>query len=256
MKLSALEAALSELVAGHKRPVAVFAALWPVARACRMPPDRVVDTLRDLFLEWSKTRTVLMPTFCGGYVEGLCNLDEEPSTTGLLSERYRSTAGVRRTRSAFFSFAVAGPDCDTLVALAPQEAWGEGSLYAWMYECDVDVLTLGVHPTHCSYSHHAEWLCRDVIPYRYAKTFEGDLIHEAARVPFRETLLVRQRDPAPVNDFTPFLDAYLERGMRIIDLEGIRLSAFGARAKTDVLRRRIANDPLAVIANREDFADA
>lgn len=253
MKPAALRAALTELIAADDRPVAVFAALWPIARATATAPVDLARSLAEFFIAVAGSRTVMMPTFTNGFVDGECNLDEEPSTTGLLSEQFRTSPSVRRTRSAFFSFAVAGPDAAALVALAPEEAWGEGSLYAWMYERDALVLTLGVHPTHCSYSHYAEWLRRDVVAYRYAKSFAGDLVHEGVRAPFRETLWVRQRDPAPVNDFTPFLESYLERGMRVTELDGIRMSAFGARAKADLLAEHIARDPLAVVSNREEF---
>jgi aminoglycoside N3'-acetyltransferase len=73
--------------------------------------------------------------------------------TGVISESFRQRPDARRSRSAFFSFAMTGPDRDDLVALMPREAWGEGSLYHWMLAADTQIVTIGIHPTHCSFSH-------------------------------------------------------------------------------------------------------
>ncbi len=248
-----LRGPLHDLVAGDDRPVAVFSALWPLARATRRPVETLCDEVCRVLLDLGESRTLLMPAFAGGFNDGVCNLDEAPSQTGALTEHFRLRPGVRRSVCAFFSFAVTGPDAEEVVSLRPAQAWGTGSLYEWMYDRDVHIVTVGLHPTHCSYTHYAEWLARERIPYRYEKTFSGEVVHEGRRFPLEQTLLVRNLDPPAHNDFTWLLDTYLENGMRTSVIDGVTLSDIGARAKIDAILQCLERDPLALLENRRDF---
>ena len=249
---------LVELLRSHfdapPRSLTVFSASWPLARALRLPPDRIARTLCDALVETFSTSTILMPTFTHGFdARGLCDLDRLPSTTGVISETFRLRADARRTRSAFFSFAIVGPEQGNLVALTPREAWGEGSLYHWMLAANTRIVTIGVHPTHCSFSHLAEWLHRDQVRYRFNKTFRGRLCHEQREYDWEETLFVRQLDPSPVNDFTWLLPHFLDAGMRLDTIAGVTLSSIDAANKMVVLNRMMAKDPYAMIKNRSEI---
>ena len=178
MQLVEIRDALYEMLKDDERPVAVFSALWPLIRATRLPGPEVCDALFDIISTLTCNRTLLMPAFPPVLTNGICNLDTAPSTTGELSEKLRTQPDSRRTVCAFFSFAIRGPHADEIVSLAPLEAWGKGSLYHWMYDQNIHIVTIGVHPTHCSFSHFAEWLAREKIPYRYPKKFSIEFIHE------------------------------------------------------------------------------
>lgn len=241
------------LAVSDDRPVAVFSATWPLARAFGLSGETLCRDLHDLLGEILGDRTLMMPCFTAGFVDGVCNLDHEPSRTGALTEYFRRQPGVRRSVCPFFSFAVRGPDSSEIVALRPRQAWGHGSLYEWMHERDAHIVTLGVHPTHCSYSHYAEWLQRDNLPYRKRKTFSGELVHEKIRYTYETELLVRRGDRELVNDFTWLLEKYLERGMNLSTLEGISVSEFGARAKIDVIVSELERDPNSMLKTREEW---
>jgi aminoglycoside N3'-acetyltransferase len=199
-------------------------------------------------------RTLLMPTFTSGFnAKGFCDLDVFPSQTGALSETFRSHYGVKRTRSAFFSFAVHGPKASELTSLNPQEAWGAGSLYEWLYNYDVAIVTMGLHPTHCSHTHYAEWINRQHIPYRFNKTFSGMITHEGATIAHTETLFVRQKDPEPINDFTWLLPTYLAAGMQVSNSHGYQISCMRTKTKIDTILALLNKDSLALISNKEFF---
>jgi hypothetical protein len=236
------------------RSLAVFSASWPLARALRQPPDQIARVLCDALAQSFPTSTILMPTFTDGFDgNGVCDLDRLASTSGVISESFRQRPDARRSRSAFFSFAMTGPDRDDLIALMPREAWGEGSLYHWMLATDTQIVTIGVHPTHCSFSHLIEWLHRDRVSYRFNKTFRGRLRYEGLECDWEETLLVRRLNPSPINDFTWLLPYYLEAGMRVDTIGGITLSSIGAATKIEVMNRMILKDPYAMIKNRSEM---
>ncbi len=235
--------ALRDLLGEDDRPIVVYSAVWPIARATGLGGQEVCQGLLAALRRAAGARTLLMPAFTKGFVDGICDLDREPSRTGALTEYFRRQEGTRRTVSAFFSFSVAGPEAGTAVALRPKEAWGEGSLYAWFYARDAHIVTIGLHPTHCSYTHYAEWLARDVITYRYAKSFRGEVVHEGRRFAHEETLFVRDLDRDVNNDFTGLLPLYREHGLRQAAPAGVGISAMSARRKIDAIVPLLIKNP-------------
>lgn len=234
------------------RPVVVYAAIWPLARLLgtrdRTLPDQLSGRLDAIV---GNHRSLLMPTFTPGYTDGRCDLDTVPSNTGQLSEAFRQHPGVRRTVSAFFSFAVRGPDTDAVIALRPRQVWGDGSLYDWFEQNDARFLMLGTHPTHCSYLHLVEQ--RAGVPYRYNKTISGTVRHEGREFELSEELSVRLLEPLALNDFTVITDALFDGGMKTRFIDGLPVSEMGAVAMRDAFLPILQADPLCVVQNRNDF---
>lgn len=234
------------------RPVVVYAAIWPLARLLgtrdRALPDQLAARLEAIV---GDDRSLLMPTFVSGYTNGLCNLDTAPSHTGQLSEAFRQRPGVRRTVSAFFPFAVRGPNADAVIALRPQQVWGDGSLYEWFERTNARFLLLGTHPTHCSYLHRMEHLVG--VPYRYEKTLPGTVRHEGQEFTLAEELYVRTLNPLAINDFTVVADALAAGGMKTRFIDGLPVSEMGAVAMRDAFLPILQADPLCVVQNRNDF---
>lgn len=251
----AAAAAIDALVPPSDAPVVVHAALWPLAVAARSDPSAVADAFIDALDERvvGRGRTLLMPTETAGYVDGRCDLDREPSITGALSERFRGRPGVRRTRSAFFSFAVAGPQAAELCALRPADALGCGSTYAWLQSRDARFVLLGCTSTTISYLHRGEWLARATLPYRTCKTVTGTIRVEGHDEPLTETLHVRSREPEARNDFTVLHPHFERAGLMRTSFFGVTLYAIDAQRALAVLLERLRDDPLFVLANREDF---
>lgn len=236
-------------------PVVVFSSLWPFLRNVAYDKRKLPDVFIEMLLSLAGNQDLIMPTFANGYQGGVCNLDEEPSKTGLLSEVFRAGYGSRRSLSAFFSYSIAGPSTDEFVNLKPRYAWGDGSPYHWMEERNVIFLMIGVSPVHCSYSHRVEWLLRDKINYRYNKTFEGTLVREGEEIPMSETLYVRDLNPPVVNDYQPLYELFLNGGMNVIEIEGVQLAAMRAKAMRDAYFRALSDDPFLTVKNRSAYEE-
>src|SRR3989304_2783134 len=140
--LKSVRSAIHETIGNDDRPIVVFSSAWPFLKEMRQNDMVAVERLLDVIVDTAGGRSLLMPTFTGGFIDGLCNLDNESSSTGVLSECFRKRPGIRRTLSAFFSFAVSGTAMDEVINLKPAHAWGEGSLYEWMEQSDVCFLML------------------------------------------------------------------------------------------------------------------
>jgi aminoglycoside 3-N-acetyltransferase len=243
----------AELIGDDDRPVVVYAAMWPLARLLgardRSLPDQVCARLEHLV---GDRRSLFMPTFLPGYRDGRCDLDTTPSNTGQLSEAFRQRPFTRQTVSAFFPFGVRGPDADAVVALRPDQAWGDGSLYEWFEQTDAHFLMLGTHPTHCSYLHRMEYLVG--VPYRFDKSFTGAIRHEGREFELTEELYVRTLEPLALNDFTVLQHALSTSGMQTRDVGGFPINEMGALAMRDAFLPILQADPLCVVQNRHDFS--
>lgn len=243
---------LEKIVGNNQENIVIYSALWPLLRLANVPAQQLVPELCKKVMSRFSGRTILMPTFTSGFdKDGVCNLDIATSQTGALSEYFRCCPSVQRTYSAFFSFAVYGPNAEKVISLRPVEAWGSGSLYEWIYNQDAAIVTLGLHPTHCSYTHYGEWLNRKKISYRFNKTFSGTLIYDEITRQHTETLFVRKRDTEPVNDFTHLLPAYIARGMRVVNPHKFPISCISAKAKIDVVNSVLSKNSLALISNKK-----
>ena len=204
---------LRALLPDRSRPAVVYCGLFAISRSLPPPVEALPAAVLDCILRAvGPARTLLMPTYTGGFRDGRIDLDTAPCTTGMVNERLRQMPGTRRTASAFFSFAAYGPEADDVLALRPEDAWGDGSVFAWIEERDAQLVVLGVPWAMCSFLHRAEWLTR--VPYRYQKPFSGVCRRAGAEEQLAERLFVRSLDPLALNTW-PSLNELLElHGMR------------------------------------------
>jgi aminoglycoside N3'-acetyltransferase len=211
------------------------------------------DLIEALLVHVGPEGHVVMPTLVRGYRDGFCDLDAEPATTGIMTEIFRQRSDVRRSRCVFSSFAIAGRDSGEFALLRPKEVWGEGSHLEWIEQRDAHCLMIGTHPTHCLYLHRMELLVADLIPYRYRKTIAGTVKHEGDFHDISETLFVRVLEPEVQQDFTGLLPALIENGMHLDKLHDTPIATMSTAAMRQTVVPILQRDPLAVIANRQDF---
>ena len=251
--LKSVEVAIKEAIGDDNRPVVVYSSMWPFLKEMKQNDLAAVEKLVDILLDVIGERSILMPTFTGGFVDGICDLDSENSSTGILTELFRKLPGVKRTLSAFFPFSVYGEAIDEVYNLKPMTAWGDGSLYEWMELRDVCFLLLGTQPTQCSYLHRFEWLARNKINYRFNKTFKGKLIRDGISQEVEETLYVRELSPPVVNDFTT-LQPFLEKiGPKTASINGVSIASYHAQELLTNVFPVFQNDPLLTVKNRNDY---
>ncbi len=248
-----LRSTLQELLGDDDRPVVMFSSAWPFFRAIGRADGELVEDLLQTVIDVIGNRSLLMPAFSGGYVEGICDLDTTPSTTGVLSETFRRRHDTNRTLSAFFSFSAKGPATAEVENLMPIDAWGDDSIYHWMELQNARFLMLGADPTHCSYLHRIEWLLRDVIPYRYIKQFDGVLRRNKKDIHCREQLFVRQLKPEVENDFTVLRGVLEESGMVTTSVHGVPIALYDAHQVLCSVLPAIRNNPFLTVINKDDF---
>lgn len=251
--LTELESSLKNLIKGDESPLVVFSSTWPFLNEMENKNMKGIEELLDIILRVAGNRTVLMPTFTSGFTEGLLDLDKEPATTGALAECFRKRPGVKRSLSAFFSFAVSGSRSNEVYQLKAEEAWGKGSVYEWMENNNVTFLMFGTHPTHCSYLHRLELLAKNKINYRFNKKFSGKIIRNGITQEVEETLYVRRLDPPVTNDFTVLVPHLFKAGMEQLNLNGISLVSYKAKALLNTVLPAIMEDPYLTVKNRTDY---
>ncbi|MDD4975383.1 MAG: AAC(3) family N-acetyltransferase [Bacteriovorax sp.] len=251
--LNEVAIAVEALIGHDNRPVVAFSSAWPFLNELEQKNAAGVEQLLDVILEVVGKRNFLMPTFTKGFTDGISNLDTESSTTGVISECFRKRPGVRRSLSAFFSFAIIGPASEDVFNLRSEHAWGKNSVYEWMENNDACFLMLGTHPTHCSYLHRLELLAKERINYRFDKTFSGKIIREGSSFDIQETLYVRKLDPPVVNDFTVLLPHLYEAGMQKITINGVSLASYHTKDLLKTILPIMLEDPFFTVKNRKDY---
>ena len=233
---------IANLIPDDDRPLVVYSGLWLFSRSIAVPtrelPGRIVDSLLEVA---GPRRTVLMPTYTSGFQDGVIDLDQTPSTTGVITETFRRREETCRTASAFFSFAAVGPEAELLTQLRPCDAWGEGSVFEWIQERDAHLLVLGESCEAISFIHRAEWLAG--VPYRYRKTFTGLMIHRARQEQLSECLFVRSQDPPVKNSWRNLENLLLSADMVTLPLGGGQLNRVSAQRVAQVLAKELAVDP-------------
>jgi aminoglycoside 3-N-acetyltransferase len=248
MTIDQFRETLVQLLGDDARPVVAYSGLFSIAREFPIAADRLPRALLDALLSAvGPRRTFLMPTYVSGFKNGVLNLDTEPAATGMINECFRTMAGVRRTSSVFWPFSVTGPHAVELVSLRPIDAVGEGSLFEWIETQNAHILMLGVHWHMCSFLHRLEWLAQ--VPYRYLKTFEGDVIRDGNRSRLRERVFVRSLDPLVENEWPGIESRLAAKGMRSIPVGRGRVAEIGAQPLLAALRPIIEDDPFAFVKN-------
>lgn len=252
MKFQKLETILSELLPKDSRPVVTYSGIWNIASAFEGDrKDLVPSTLETLLDAVGRHRTLAMPTYTSGFgTSGTLDLDTTPGFTGAVNESLRLLPDAKRSRSAFFSFASVGPEAAHLQALKPEHVWGAESLFEWIHLRDAHLIMIGVPLHMCSFLHRVEWLGR--VPYRYEKSFSGNIILNGNKERLDEKLFVRSYDPMAENIW-PEAEALLERAglMQRRELGRGFVLHINAKALVDRLMKVMKDDPYAFVKNPE-----
>ncbi len=140
--------------------------------------------------------TLLFPTFNWDFCHGAAfDIKNTPSLTGSLGQIALGREDFVRTHHALYSFAVWGKYADQLVANDDTDAFGEGSIFAFMKAHHAKNLAVDVN-LHDSftYIHYVEQ-GSGVVKYRYVKPFTGPYIDEAGNESTRTySMFVRDLD--------------------------------------------------------------
>jgi aminoglycoside 3-N-acetyltransferase len=236
-----IAAAVTELGAAPGDTVWVHSGLQRSGRVAGGTREAKLDTIAEGL--GAHGGPLWMPTFTYSFTEGE---DYEPaatpSTVGLLTEHFR--AGARRTADPIFSAAVKGGGApEHLFAVGDQDCFGPRSVFAHLADVDALLVFFDVSFELCTFIHHVEQGLG--VPYRYLKTFTGDVIEAGARTRVKADFFVRRLDEDVVTFLGPLWDSLASAGLgrtasipRGPTLRGVRARAVAAHAA-----ERLAEQP-------------
>lgn len=212
--------------------------------------DNEIDNLINLFDDVAKDTNVLLPSFPRLASPGVINLDTAKSANGLISERFRSSHSLNRTKSSYFSFTAIGPDQDHIASLSPQHAWGPGSAYEWIESQDLNIITIGLPTYVCSVQHRAEYLNKEHISYRQEVTRENAVVWRESTLKLKETLFAR-REGFEV-DFRPIEPLLGGIGQVRLQHQGIVISCVSAKLKVQLASSMIERNSTVFLRKHEN----
>ena len=240
--------ALAGLGVGEGDTLFVHSGLKGALRLAGATREEKLDTLAGGLRDSVRGGVLVLPTFTYSFTRGEpYDRSRSPSAVGVLSERFRTLADVRRTADPIFSCAVLGelpgPWAERLLRIGDQDCFGPCSIFAFLAETDAKLLFLGVDFEMCTYVHHVEQQLG--VPYRHLKDFRGTVVDGDERAAVTARYYVRDREADVESHFAPLGEALLASGQaRQARLErGPRLYLTSARAVAAEIEPRVAENP-------------
>jgi aminoglycoside 3-N-acetyltransferase len=225
----------------------VHAGLQTALHVAGRTPAEKLDTVLDALHLAVPEGVLALPTFSYSFTRGEeYDVTSSPSTVGVLSERFRSRAGVRRTADPIFSTAIHGslpPGWAHLFEPGDTDCFGERSVFGYLRHVDAWLLFVGVGFAYCTFVYHVEQRLR--VPYRYFKEFGGTIRDGDRLVPARARYFVRDLEADVENWFDPLAAAMVESGAarRARLARGPALLLTSARAVESEATRRVRENP-------------
>jgi aminoglycoside 3-N-acetyltransferase len=226
-------------------PDAIVAAQFPT-----MPDEQRLDCLIEAIeAAIGSDGTLVMPTFSYSFTKGesfdICNT---PSAVGMLTERFRTRPGVRRTADPIFSVACRGPLAQELCATPVTECFGAESVFAAFHRLDARIICLGCSLSRATFVHYVE--TAHGVEYRYKKIFSGEVIWPGGEISERSVVY-------NVRDLTRRSDADLRRLQKRLAHDGksrtaevgrSRILAVSASDLFETAWKMLDEDPVSLIA--------
>lgn len=236
-------AILREAVA-ERELVVIHSALVPLAiRPARLEDD-LIAALRRLL---DDGKTVTLPAFTFAFcASGWYHHQLSIPESGVLAQWFLRLPEVRRTRHPVYSFAVAGPQAERILAAGDDEAFGPGTVFEVFDECDACIVMLGASWQWCTQIHRYEELAS--VPYRHRMFFAGTACYDDGVVHACPRLYVRDSELRSVLNFSRvFQRARGEGYIMSRPLERGRVEAVGTNDLSSVCVQALAEDPYAVL---------
>lgn len=231
-------------------PDAIVAAQFPAMSGVRPDNEQRLDLLIEAIeAAIGRDGTLAMPAFSYSFTKGepfdICNT---PSAVGMVSERFRTQPGVRRTLDPIFSFAVRGRLAQELSTIPAKECLGAESVFAALHRLNAHIIFLGCSLNRATFVHYVE--TAHGVDYRYKKVFTGTVISP-------EGLASEGSVVYHVRDLTRRSDADLRRlqkrladdgKLRTVELGRSRIIAVTANDLFDTAWKMLDKDPVSLIA--------
>ena len=162
--------------------------------------------LLNCLSSWSSQgKTILIPTFTFEFTKtGIFNKDIKNAEVGVLGNWVLDLDISSRTSHPIYSFAVLGPLKEQILTCDTHECFGVGSALNYIFESRVTILMLGAGWESCTLFHCLEEKAE--VPYRYMKTFEGEIIKGGSKEEISTRMFVRDETLGVKNKFSVLID--------------------------------------------------
>lgn len=139
--------------------------------------DSMFEVIYSAFMEiLGKKGTWLVPTFSYSFYRGEpFDIQNSVSRVGYFTEIFRKLPGVKRSREPIFSVAGIGPGIGELFKDLPMDSFGKDCIYDRLFKADASICNIGVGFKYATFVHYIEQAQN--IPYRFKKTFTGEIIN-------------------------------------------------------------------------------
>ncbi len=229
-------------------PVVIYSSFLPIFKALNFVDKKLIDQILELLIDHYGDRGILMPSFTNGYNKNyICNLDNEKSNSGILSETFRKNNKVIRTLSAYFSYLYLGPSNKEILSLSPEYVWGLNSVLEWIQNNNATLIMIGLNPTQNSYPHRLEWLNRESITYRENILKEGNVIRGNKNYFISENLFVRKKDCSLENNFSKLFNFLNKDKIKFKKINGVLLSCYKSSEIIKSIHPLVKEDPLFLV---------
>jgi len=170
----------------------------------------LLETLIDAIKESvGENGTIVMPTFSYSFCKKeLYDVLKTKSTVGILTEYFRKQSGVSRTIHPIFSVAIWGKYKSRLLDIS-KDSFDKNSIFGKLYQMNGKIVFLGAPFQSCTYVHYIEQM--HGIPYRYMKTFKGEIKESNIIYEDEYDYFVRFLDKNVVLDMSRFEKYLLEK---------------------------------------------
>lgn len=134
--------------------------------------------------------TLILPTFTYSFTKGEeFNLEQTPSTVGLLTEYFRKREGVKRSKDPNFSIACSGRHKEKFINAPIHDTFGLDSIFGILYSQNAHIICLGCSFDRITYTHYVEEVLN--VDYRYFKEFSGQIVDQSTKKEVKVHYFVR-----------------------------------------------------------------
>ncbi len=162
-----------------------------LARGFEVLLNGYIDTFKSIVAD---SGILIMPTFTYSFCKSeIYNVQETPSTVGVLTEYFRKRNDVCRNRHPIFSVAAFGKQAKSYTSLSSFDCFGEESIFGKLYKDNAFYITFGIHMqqglTAFYYSEQKKG-----VPYRCFKDFDGIIVDRNEKINVKSRYYVRKYD--------------------------------------------------------------
>ena len=193
--------------------------------------------------------TIIVPTFTYSATKSQTFIPElSPSAVGIFSEMFRNHEAMRRTMHPNFSVSVSGKKCREILNTRIDDAFGEGTVFDFLYRDDAELVTLGCSLDSLTFTHYVEQQLN--VTYRYMKSFHATIENQNEIRSLETTYFVRNLESdfdttASLSKFRKV--AIEEKKLRVAKLGRYECTAIKARECFELMKRLLSQDELSLV---------